>query len=77
MADRIAMRNKSLKFVLIIFFTLLSLVLAGIIYLKVTCQAIQIARLHNGITRFSLVSLQGNEHEPENCGGSLVIQALE
>lgn len=56
---------------------LLIVIITCILYLKITCKAIQITKLHNGETRYSIVNESGDNHEPANCNGSLIIQSME
>lgn len=68
----IIMRN-ILFFVGIIVITLL------IIYVVMVnnCKGLQIARLHNGKTIFSIINNKGDSaHEPQNCT-NLIIRAIE
>jgi hypothetical protein len=69
-------KNKILKLILAAISLVILSILAVVLYLRITCQGIQIARLHNGITKLSIVSNSGNDFEPSNCN-SFIIQATE
>ncbi len=65
------------KIFVIILAVLFLSIIGGIFYLKLSCKALQIVRTHNGQTIYSITSQAGNEYEPAQCNGSLIIQGIE
>lgn len=56
---------------------LLLIIGLAILYIKLNCKAIRIVRTHSGQTTYSIVNQTGNEYEPAQCNGSLIIQGIE
>jgi hypothetical protein len=62
--------------IIVIGLCILSLITA-VVYLKITCSAIQIAKAHSGSRSYKIISRTGDAHEPASCNGSLIILGIE
>jgi len=56
---------------------LILIAVGGLIYLRLSCNAIEIIKTHADKTQYVIINRQGNGNEPANCGGFPIVIGME
>jgi len=70
-------KNLLLKIILSLLGLIILTIVGSLLYLRLSCKAIQIIKTHKGNTQYSIISQRGDSHEPASCSGFPVVVGME